>query len=532
MKKLILIISIFVSWIYLANFISAITVTKNSWEVLDNITWTNISNLTNKIDVSSSDIKLNWKLYVTWKLCDNSWKCLWDWPKWTENNPGLSCNDILISWNSTWSWNYYIKPTWYIWNAFQTYCDMDNADWGWTHVMTFGSNSILTDNAVWWINDASFKYNTDTINKLLWWTSWEIMIDFWNWKRNFLKLARWPLKLNTQTTYFKTNYNNNYNNYCTHNTQESGSGWWVRNYFFIKAKCDSFWVNCVCQASNYEGMVYKPSGFYDWWANFWWWLWYSENYKMYVKSIPRWESNVWLSCKDILYSGESTWNWIYYIDPNWWDDSDKFQVYCDMTTDWWGWTLLWKTIADYPPANWLTTNIWTTPSSLSTNALYSINGSKINFTELIAWINWDTTKHYWFNIPWDFERNRFFEETKTWSETCTKHEMYYTTDSWSTKKWFYSWIYKETLISDRRSPTKWWLDFASLNCSGSNNELAVFRENDNHSCSAWICLWWIYSYSSFSGFYQDWPTQSYVTAKWTTPLYSWSSKSPVWIMVR
>ncbi|MCT4616699.1 MAG: fibrinogen-like YCDxxxxGGGW domain-containing protein [Candidatus Gracilibacteria bacterium] len=532
MKKLILIISIFVSGIYLANFISAITVTKNSGEVLDNITWTNISNLTNKIDVSSSDIKLNGKLYVTGKLCDNSGKCLGDGPKGTENNPGLSCNDILISGNSTGSGNYYIKPTGYIGNAFQTYCDMDNADGGWTHVMTFGSNSILTDNAVGGINDASFKYNTDTINKLLGGTSGEIMIDFGNGKRNFLKLARGPLKLNTQTTYFKTNYNNNYNNYCTHNTQESGSGGGVRNYFFIKAKCDSFGVNCVCQASNYEGMVYKPSGFYDGGANFWGGLGYSENYKMYVKSIPRGESNVGLSCKDILYSGESTGNGIYYIDPNGGDDSDKFQVYCDMTTDGGGWTLLGKTIADYPPANWLTTNIGTTPSSLSTNALYSINGSKINFTELIAGINGDTTKHYGFNIPGDFERNRFFEETKTGSETCTKHEMYYTTDSGSTKKGFYSGIYKETLISDRRSPTKGGLDFASLNCSGSNNELAVFRENDNHSCSAGICLGGIYSYSSFSGFYQDGPTQSYVTAKGTTPLYSGSSKSPVWIMVR
>ncbi|MCT4616946.1 MAG: hypothetical protein N4A38_01920 [Candidatus Gracilibacteria bacterium] len=41
---------------------NAIIITKNSGEVLDNSTWTNISSLTNKIDVSGADIKLNGKL--------------------------------------------------------------------------------------------------------------------------------------------------------------------------------------------------------------------------------------------------------------------------------------------------------------------------------------------------------------------------------------------------------------------------------------------------------------------------------------
>ncbi|MCT4616975.1 MAG: hypothetical protein N4A38_02065, partial [Candidatus Gracilibacteria bacterium] len=64
-------ISILLSGIYLANFINAITVTKNSGEVLDNSTWGTISSLTDKIDITSSDIKLNGKLYVTGELCSN-----------------------------------------------------------------------------------------------------------------------------------------------------------------------------------------------------------------------------------------------------------------------------------------------------------------------------------------------------------------------------------------------------------------------------------------------------------------------------
>jgi hypothetical protein len=113
MKKFILTLSILLAWIYLSNFISAIVITKNSWEVLDNTTWTNISNLTNKIDVSSSDIKLNWQLYVTWKLCDNSWKCLWE-KIWTENSPWTNCKTILADEPSylNQDWEYWIKPDW------------------------------------------------------------------------------------------------------------------------------------------------------------------------------------------------------------------------------------------------------------------------------------------------------------------------------------------------------------------------------------------------------------------------------------
>ncbi|MCT4617586.1 MAG: hypothetical protein N4A38_05260 [Candidatus Gracilibacteria bacterium] len=89
MKKIILFLSILIAGIYLSNFIGAITVTKNSGEVLDNSIWTNISSLTNKVDVSSSDIKLSGKLYVTGDLCTEVGgvksclgKCLEDGYKW------------------------------------------------------------------------------------------------------------------------------------------------------------------------------------------------------------------------------------------------------------------------------------------------------------------------------------------------------------------------------------------------------------------------------------------------------------------
>ncbi|MDP2974460.1 MAG: fibrinogen-like YCDxxxxGGGW domain-containing protein [Candidatus Diapherotrites archaeon] len=51
------------------------------------------------------------------------------------------------------------------------------------------------------------------------------------------------------------------------------------------------------------------------------------------------ESNLGLSCKDILDKGGSTGNGIYWIDPDGSGPIAKFQVYCDMTTDDGGWIL-------------------------------------------------------------------------------------------------------------------------------------------------------------------------------------------------
>jgi len=74
MKKLLIIISIIISSLYIT---SAISVKLNSWEKLNNSSWDNLSLVLNKVDVNSNDLNVNWKLVVDWKICDASDNCLW-----------------------------------------------------------------------------------------------------------------------------------------------------------------------------------------------------------------------------------------------------------------------------------------------------------------------------------------------------------------------------------------------------------------------------------------------------------------------
>lgn len=46
---------------------------------------------------------------------------------------------------------------------------------------------------------------------------------------------------------------------------------------------------------------------------------------------------IYSSCKQLLLNEPNTWSWLYDISPN--NDENTIEVFCDMSTDWGGWTV-------------------------------------------------------------------------------------------------------------------------------------------------------------------------------------------------
>ena len=59
----------------------------------------------------------------------------------------------------------------------------------------------------------------------------------------------------------------------------------------------------------------------------------------YLKNNLSFRINEIESCRSILLNGNSNWDGKYIINPTW-VNWEEYEVYCDMSTDWWGWTVI------------------------------------------------------------------------------------------------------------------------------------------------------------------------------------------------
>ena len=234
------------------------------------------------------------------------------------------------------------------------------------------------------------------------------------------------------------------------------------------------------------------------------------------------------SCKRIKQVKGWSDDWIYTIDPK--SDWVWIEVYCDMSIDWWWWTLVGVSESRSVDTSVLLLDsyIWDTPSDLSTDKLYSFDASDINFTEVAMWKIWDHDKYFSFEVPDWFENVRAFESENSWTETCVYNDVYYSYNWWDNKYWSRFYQYEETLISNRRDNIYWGVDLATIaDCSTSSELLALYRWNDWHTCYWWNC-------GNPSGSIRSYDSLNY------TPVFSsmdvaniyssWSNS--VWLMVR
>lgn len=99
-----------------------------------------------------------------------------------------------------------------------------------------------------------------------------------------------------------------------------GSSLWIYQFTWTSITCDSANSGKVRYSSSNKILEFCNGSI---WKTVW--------------TELKWTiANPWGSCKDILISWDSWWDWIYRIKP----DTTSIQVYCDMTTNWWWWTLI------------------------------------------------------------------------------------------------------------------------------------------------------------------------------------------------
>jgi len=148
------------------------------------------------------------------------------------------------------------------------------------------------------------------------------------------------------------------------------------------------------------------------------------------------------SCKDILNNWDSTWDGTYTVDPQ--DNWTWFSVYCNMTTNWGGWELIWNNSTNIIGTLDISSNTWSwfdldsdftkaiTDYTDGTKELLLIIWSNVllqaqengvqytpwlidvtNINSKYEWIN-IYRDAWWYNDHWLWQENR--DNTPTWSD--------------------------------------------------------------------------------------------------------------------
>ncbi len=312
--------------------------------------------------VSWVDCKENDYIYVK----ETSWVKAWS--DWTY---ARTCNEYR-RWNvpnhyytwDTWDWTYMIQPDTNQ-AAFEVYCDMSTNWWGWTQYVNIKWNYDFSNAVDCWLGNIVSNSNLECFNPNRFnIAATELYNDDWNWNNYFYNISNIWANVSTQTSRssYRCLWHSEYMTMMVTNSNIPNPDWsnarWIRLW---KNYCQ-FWREAAWSHISNSYMNYDTAG------TFWESSWASrESFARLNKLYFRDSSledivdyNSWRRWSDWTYARDcneyknppawysyswNTWDWNYYIDPDWAWGNAPYLATCNMSLDSWGWTLLqeWKT---------------------------------------------------------------------------------------------------------------------------------------------------------------------------------------------
>lgn len=453
--------------------------------VLENNTISNVSNLTT---TTYAD------LWVVAKVNGN-YPGYVKYSTWTST---YIANIPSILWNNTWAVDLLNTTTKYIVNKKTNLPYKLNST---TDIWTKNANTIIQEITWTWVATLTWVNITNITSSNIWNTfSWAILASFgWDINKVTSNVIWWAVASTPTSCLW------NIPDWVSKISNATSFAGWTRNYNTTAWLCtyicntsyhtEDTWLSCISNTKSCTITNWVWSQTWNWTA---WWTctvnscntWYT-NISNVCTAIWSTSTNPWLSCLDIKTKLASSIDWTYWIKP---DANAAFQVYCDMNTDWWGWTLVRKTIGTVIVDGWTAdlnkaslVNLTTDSAHIADTTYNSINPSQVwnicdgRQTIYIRNISTAWYSNHWVALSCSYTINFWTGMKKDFTSTTDSNFLYKSCWWWYSNTNAARWILSGIYIVDNAD--YWCYDAAS----NTNTTSASPVKYDNHTSTA---VWW------------------------------------------